>query len=206
MHKVLRNLVISDLFILSSYALISPIFAVFVLKSIPGSTISSIGIAVTIDLFTRSVFQIMFAKWADEERGNKREMCGLLVGSILISLVPLGWLFSTSIAHIYIVQFFSGLSKALSFPSWRVLFSRYVRDRSAGYEWGLYDTVTSLGMAAAAAIGAYFAEEYSFTALLIIVTVFSFVGTGFIFHIFKLEFSKPKSPTRQVHHHIKRKV
>jgi DHA1 family quinolone resistance protein-like MFS transporter len=194
MHKVLRSLVISDLFILSSFGLVQPIFAVFLLRNIYDATITSIGIALTVELFTRSIFQVMIARWADEERGNKRETWTLLVGSLLISFVPLGYIFAQSIIHIYIAQFFHGLGQALSYPSWRVLFSRFSRQESAGYEWGIYDTVTSLGMASAAVIGAYFAEQYSFTVLFLMVSVFSLLGTFFIVHIFNEEFNPE-------HHH-----
>lgn len=189
MHKVLKNLVLSDLFILSSYSLIQPIFAIFVLKNIYDASITAIGICLTVELFTRSTFQIIIAKWTDEERGNKRELYTLLVGSLLISIVPLGYILSKTILQIYLVQFLHGFGQALSYPSWRVLFTRYLRNENQGFEWGLYDTVTSLGMATAAAVGAYFAEQYSFNVLFLIVSIFSFIGTGFIVHIFKEEFA-----------------
>lgn len=187
MHKILRSLMISDLFILSSYSLVQPVFAIYILKSIPDATITSVGVALSVALFTRSVFQILIAKWTDEEKGNKRELYSLLVGSLLISIVPIGFALSSSIIHIYLAQFVYGFSQALSYPSWRVLFSRFIRNDKAGFEWGVYDTITSLGMAAAAAIGAYFAEQYSFSILFVIVSVFSFIGTGFIVHMFKEE-------------------
>jgi DHA1 family quinolone resistance protein-like MFS transporter len=192
-HKIIRSLVISDLFILSSYGLIQPIFSIFILQNIVKATITDIGVALTIELFTRSLFQIIIAKWADEEKGNCRELYTLFVGSLLISIVPLGYLFSTTMTHIFIAQFLHGLGQALSYPSWRVLFTRYVRQEQAGYEWGIYDTVTSLGIAGAATLGAYFADKYSFSYLFIMVSTFSFLGTGFIMHIFNQEFTcRPK--------------
>lgn len=192
MHKIQRNLVLSDLFILSSYSLVQPIFAVFILKAVFDSTITSIGIALAIELFTRSFFQTIIASWADEERGNKRELYTLLVGSLLISLVPLGYALARSILYVYLLQLVRGFGEALAYPSWRVLFTRYAHVDRMGFEWGVYDTVTSLGMASAAVVGAYFAEQYSFTALFLVVSVLSFVGTGFIVHIFNQEFTRGK--------------
>lgn len=188
MHKIIQSLVISDLFILTSYGLISPIFSIFILRNVVGATLTSIGVALSISLFTRAVFQIIIAKWADEERGNCRELYTLLLGSLLISIVPLGYLFANTMLQIYFAQFIYGLGQALSYPSWRVLFTRYVHPDKAGYEWSIYDTVTSLGVAGAATLGAYFADNYSFSFLFIIVSIFSFLGTGFIVHIFNQEF------------------
>ncbi len=189
MNKVLRTLVLSDLFILSSFGLIQPIFAVFILKNIPGATLTAVGIAATIELFTKAVFQIIVGKWTDEEKGNCRELYTLLAGSLLISVVPLGYAFVRTTAMLYFLQFLIGLGQALSYPSWRVLFTRYTSRDRTGYEWGLYDTVVGLGAAAAAAIGAYVAEQYSFAYLFVFVSAMSFIGAGFLTHIFRQEFS-----------------
>lgn len=189
MHKVLRTLVLSDLFILSSFGLIQPIFAIFLLGNMHDATIASVGIAATIQLFTKALLQMPVAKWADDERGNCRELYALLAGSLLVSIVPLGFIFSTSMGHIYIVQFLYGTGQALTFPSWRVIFTRYTNQDRTGFEWGLYDTIVSFGTASAAALGGFLAQKYSFTYLFIFVSIMSFLGTAFLTHIFQQEFS-----------------
>lgn len=199
MNKVLKNLVLSDLFILSSFGLVQPLFAVFIISSIRGATISAVGIAITIQLFTKAVFQIAIAKWADEERGNCRELYTLVAGSLMISFVPLGYAMANTLAHIYLTQFFYGLGQALSFPSWRVLFTRYTDHDHQGFEWGVYDTIVSLGVAASAALGGYLAEVYSFRWLFVVVATFSFVGSMFLIHIFRQEFSCRISLKKRLH-------
>jgi MFS family permease len=189
MNKVLRILTLSDFFILSSFGLINPIFAVFLLKEISGATISSIGIAVTIQLFIRAVFQIIVGRWADCEVGNCRELHALFLGSILISVVPLIFVISNSMTQIYIAQVIYGIGGALTYPSWRVIFTRYLDGEKAGYEWGIYDTVVSLGIATTATLGAFIADQYSFRFLFVIVSIFSFIGTSFLVYIFQQEFS-----------------
>jgi DHA1 family quinolone resistance protein-like MFS transporter len=199
MNKILRTLILSDLFILSSFGLINPILAIFLVQQIPGATVSSVGMTVTIQLLVRAVFQILVGRWADCEQGNCRELYALFFGSILISVVPLGYVISTAMWHIYLVQIAYGLGGALTYPSWRVIFTRYVDGARAGYEWGVYDTVVSLGIAATASVGAFIAEQYSFRILFVIVSVLSFVGTSFLVYIFQQEFTckiyvrKPKS-------------
>jgi MFS family permease len=148
-----------------------------------------VGVAVTIQLFIRALFQIVVGKWADCEVGNCRELHALFLGSILISLVPLCFVVSTNMSHIYIAQVIYGIGGALSYPSWRVIFSRYLDGNKAGYEWGIYDTVVSLGIALTATLGAFIADQYSFRFLFVIVSIFSFIGTSFLVYIFQQEFS-----------------
>lgn len=189
MKRPLRTLIISDLFILSSFALISPIFAIFILNNLGHATIASAGMAVTIQMFTKALFQIVVGKWTDEEKGNCRELNAMIIGSVMISLVPIGYLFCKEVTDVYIVQVLYGLGQALAYPSWRVLFNRYLNQEKAGYEFGVYDTITSFGIATSAAIGAYFAENFSFHMLFIVVSVMSMVGSAFLISIFKDETS-----------------
>lgn len=190
MHKVLRILILSDLFIIGSFGLVQPIFAVFMLQNVVGTTLTSIGIAVTIQLVTKAVMQIIVAKWTDEEAGNRRELGTLFVGSILMSLVSFGYIWATNLSILYTLQFLYGLGAALAFPGWVVIYTRYIRAEKAGYEWSVYSTIVSLGTAAAASIGAYMAEVFSFTYLFIIIGTLSLVGSSFITYIFKHEFTR----------------
>ncbi len=190
MHKVLRILILSDLFIVGSFGLVQPIFAVYMLQNVAGTTLTAIGIAAAIQLVTKAILQIIVAKWTDDEPGNRRELWTLFVGSILMSLVSFGYIWATNLSFLYILQFLYGLGGALAFPGWVVIYSRYIRAEKAGYEWSVYSTVISLGTATAAAIGAYMAEIYSFTYLFVIIGVFSLVGSSFISYIFKHEFTR----------------
>lgn len=190
MHKVLRILILSDLFIIGSFGLVQPIFAVYMLQNVVGATITAIGIAVAIQLVTKSIVQIIVARWTDEEPGNRRELWTLFVGSILMSLVSFGYIWASNLSVLYVLQFLYGLGGALAFPGWVVIYSRYIRAEKAGYEWSVYSTIVSLGTATAAAVGAYLAEFYSFTHLFVIIGIFSLIGSSFISYIFKHEFTR----------------
>ena len=130
------------------------------------------------------------AKWTDEEAGNRRELYTLFLGSMIMSLVAFCYIWVKTLPALYALQFLYGLGGALAFPGWIVIFTRYTRDEKAGYEWSLYSTIISLGTAATAAIGAYMADIYSFKFLFIGIGVLSLVGTSFIIHIFKHEFTR----------------
>ena len=196
MHKILRTLILSDIFILGSFGLIQPIFAIFIIQGVAGASIASAGIALTIQLFTKAAFQIVVGKWDDEDRGHRHELYALTAGSLLISLIPLGYALATRLEYLYFIQFLYGLGSALTFPSWRIVFTRYMHHDKQGYEWGVYDTIISLATAGAAAMGAFIAQQFSFRFLFVIVSVMSFIGTFFIVRIFKLEFTTIGKPRK----------
>ena len=201
MHKILRSLILSDLFILSSFGLIQPIFALFIMNNVVGATVTAIGVAVTIQLVVKAVFQIIVGKWADEGDGNRRDLIALIAGSVLQSLIPLGYLFFHNLAEIYVLQVFYGLGLALAYPGWMVIFTRYIRSDKAGFEWGIYNTTISLGTAVAASLGAYLADVYSFDTLFVIVSILSLIGTGFIVHIFMHDFVRAGTQKHPLHHY-----
>lgn len=190
MHKILRILILSDLFLLGGFGLIQPVFAVFMLNTINGASVTTIGLATAIQLVTKSFFQIIIAKWTDEESGNRRELLTLFIGSILMSAVPFGYIFCTELRHVYLLQFIYGAGSALAYPGWMVIFMRYTRSDKAGYEWSVYNTTISLGTAVAAAAGAYVADVYNFNYLFIFIGLLSIFGTGFILRIFIHEFTR----------------
>ncbi len=200
MHKVLRILIVSDIFIIGSFGLLQPIFSIFVIQGVAGATLSSVGLSLTIFLFVKALFQIIVGKWDDEEKGNRRELLTLLIGSMLISAVPLGFAFTTQLWQLYAIQLVHGLGAALSYPSWRIVFTRFMNKDREGYEWGIYDTIVSLATAAAAAMGGIIAQQLSFRFLFILISVMSFIGSAFIVIIFKQEFTRDTGKAKK--HHV----
>lgn len=190
MHKILRALILSDLFILGSFGLIQPIFAIFMMNNVAKTTVMAIGVATAIELITKSLLQIVVARWTDAEKGNRRELVALIIGSIMMSLIPLGYIYAKTLGLIFICQFLYGIGGALIYPGWMVVFTRHTREENVGFEWSLYNTIISLATSIAAILGAYIAETFSFAYLFVIVSILSFIGTGFIGYIFKHEFTR----------------
>lgn len=162
--------------------------AVFLVREVSGASVSAIGLSVTIQLFVRALVQLGVGRWADCEEGNCRELYALVLGSVLISLVPFLYIFAHAMWFVYVVQIIAGVGGALVYPTWRVIFMRYTHKERAGYEWGMYDTLTSLSIAAAATIGGVLAEQITFRGVFGIVTILSLIGTIFLIRIFKYEF------------------
>ena len=188
-NEVIRILTISDLFVLSGFGLIAPIFAIYLTDNIHGGNIEVAGIAATIFLLTRSLGQLPAAYIVDKIKGEKDDYWALIIGSMITSLVPLLYIIAKTPAHIYIIQLIYGLSQALTFPSWLAIFTRHIDKQKEGFEWGVYYTVTDLGGAAVAAIGGVVAQSFGFKPLFLAVSILSFIGSIWLIYIRKYMFT-----------------
>ena len=182
---VIRFLTISDVLIISGFGLISPIFAVFVVDNIQGSSLEVVGIATTIYLLTKSLGQIPAAYLIDKIRGEKDDFWAMIIGSIVFSFIPVAYLFVNTPSDLYIIQFFYGLAVAFTFPSWLAIFTRHIDRNKEGAEWGVYQTLIDLGAAGTAATGGFLAAKFGFAPLFLIVAAISLIGSLFLVFIYK---------------------
>ena len=176
-NPAIRWLIISDTIIMASSGLLAPIFAVFITDFIKGSNIQVAGIAVTIFLLTKSIAQIPAASIVDKIKGELDDFWILLIGSIIMSLVPIGYIFIQTVPQLYAVQFINGLITAFTFPSYMAIFTRHIDKQKEGTEWGIYFTLTDLSGAAAGAIGGTIAFYIGFQWVFISVALLSLVGS-----------------------------
>jgi MFS family permease len=180
MNKTLKLLIFSDIFVISGFGLIAPILAIFIKDNLIGGTILTAGIASAIFMITHSLLQIVFAyKFNPKDR-----LWMLWLGTAIIALVPFGYIFSTQIYHIYLVQFIYGIGAAFAYPSWSSLFTANLEKGKRGFQFSLYSSGVSLGTAITAGVGALLAEKTSFQIVFIFTGILSIIG---LLILFKLE-------------------
>jgi len=185
-NPVIRALIASDILILSAFGLLAPIFAVFLLEDIQGGSAEVVGFAAMIWLFSRAIFQIPTAIFIDRRTGERDDFWINFGGSVGMSLIPLAYLFASLPIHIYLIQAVFGFFHALTFPSWKAIFTRHIDPHREGLEWAVFDTTTDLGTAITAATGGVIAVTLGFRALFIFVSLFSFLGTLLLLRIYPL--------------------
>lgn len=180
MNKTLKLLMFSDIFILSGFGLISPILAIFIKDNLVGGTIMAAGIASAIFMITHALLQILFAyKFNPKDR-----LWMLRLGTALFILVPLGYIFSTTIYHIYTIEFIYGIAAAFAYPSWSSLFTSNLEKGKRGFQYSIYSSSVSIGTAITAGVGALLAEKIGFEWVFAITGLFALVG---FFILMKLE-------------------
>ena len=72
MKKIVKYLILSDIFMISAFGLIVPIFAIFINENIIGGSIVTAGFASSIYLVTKAALQIPFARIADKHGARKK--------------------------------------------------------------------------------------------------------------------------------------
>ncbi|NQV90948.1 MFS transporter [Candidatus Woesearchaeota archaeon] len=180
MNRVIKFLMISDILVLTSFGLITPILAIFFKDDLVGGTILMAGLASTIFLLTKSFVQLPFSKYVDAHNYTTR-VRWLIFGSFLISIVPFIYIFAKHIYVIFLAQVIYGIGSGLAYPTWLGLWSTHLDKKKESFEWSLYSTFTGLGTAATAAIGAALSQYVGFTFTFILVGVISLMGCVVLF-------------------------
>ncbi len=183
-NPVVKFLTISDILLLTSFGLITPIFAVFITDNIQGGTVEVVGLASAIYLLTKSFSQIPIARFLDKNKGEKDDFWAMVFGSIGITIIPLLYIFVKTPAHLYIVQLFYGFFAAVAFPSWMAIFTRHIDKDKEGLEWGVYQTLIDMGMAGSASLGGFLAYRFGFAPLFAVISIISFFGTLFLLGVY----------------------
>lgn len=186
MNKILKLLILSDIFVFGGLGLISPIFAIFIKEGLVGGTIAAVGIASAIYLIVNSVLQILFSKIFNP----KDRFWMLCLGTFLIVLVPFGYIFSKTIWQIYIVQLIHGIGAGFAFPSWSSLFTSNLEKGQRGYQCSIHSAGINLGCGFTALIGAMIAQYYSFNAVFLITGFISLIGLLILFGLERKKLNK----------------
>jgi MFS family permease len=181
MHKTLKLLTISDIFVFTGFGLVAPVLAIFIKDNLIGGTLLAAGISSAIFLIVHALLQILFADIFSAK--DRRWM--LILGTALIALVPFGYIFATNVWHIYIIQFVYGVGAGFAYPSWYSLFSSYLDRKEGGYQWSIYNSGVSIGTAISAAAGAWLAGIIGFRWVFLITGSIAVIGLLLLFKLDK---------------------
>jgi len=165
-----------DLVLQFSFGLLSPVFAIFVLKQVPGSTLSVIGTAAACYWIARATTTVPLSRFMDRTDGERDEYYFLIFGTLVISFVPLMFMQMTQSWHLYLIQLISGFANSMAVPGWRVLFMDHIDKGSTAFEWSLDDIVIGLAIAASAYIGAQLVEGFGYGFVLALISGMSFIS------------------------------
>lgn len=186
MNRTLGLLIVSDIFVLTGFGLVAPILAIFINDNLVGGSIFSAGLASTIFLLTHALLQIFFSyKFNPKDR-----LWMLRLGTLIIALVPLGYILSTHIYHIYAVEFVYGIGAAFAYPAWSSLFTAHLEKGKRGFQYSVYSSSVGIGTAITAGVGAWLAEKTSFQLVFILTGIIAVAGLLFLFRIEKKSLKK----------------
>ncbi len=185
-NRVIRSLIVSDLVLFFALGLLSPIFAVFILENI-GNRLEVIGYAASCYWITRVIMVVPLSRLMDKLKGELDEYSFMVLGTFIISIVPLFYIIASEPWHIYALQIVNGIANSMAVPAWRIIFTNHVDRRFIGFEWSLEDVGVGIATAASAAIGAFVADKLGFNVLFGAMSFFGIIGACILLVLRKRE-------------------
>jgi len=175
-NKVIRILILSDIFLLSALGFIVPIFAIFIADHIQGGDIKVAGFAVGIYWIGKSLLRLPIGAYLDKNHGEKDDFYSMLLGTFLISLVYFGYIFSRTVWHVYLLQGLYALGMAMAVAAWPAIFTRHIDQGQEAFEWGLWGASTGLLYGLAGILGGIIASYFGFKMLFVLVGILAFLA------------------------------
>ena len=132
---------------------------------------------------TKSIVQLPFSRLVDKY-DDLYDIRWLLIGTVLVIMAPVIYLFAPSIGYIYFAQFINGVGSGLAYPAWLGLWSTHLDKHKESFEWSFYSTCSGLIGAVAAIVGSHVAQQFGFTYTLIGVIVLASFGVIAILYLY----------------------
>lgn len=174
MNRTMKLLMLSDIFVLTGFGLIQPILAIYINNGgVSGGSMLSAGLASALFLFTKSMVQLPFGRYVDDQPGKTK---WLILGTLLMALVPVIYVTAHSIFQVYLAEMIYGLGSGLAYPTWLGLWSANLDKGRESFQWSVYSTSTGLGTAATGAAGAAVASLVGFSATFILAGLLCLLG------------------------------
>lgn len=170
MFRWLRALVTGDMFYLTAFGLLTPIFALFLTERIPGANLLTVGISVAIYLAVVGVLRPFSQLYANNDSSGWRTQHLLWFGSTFVVLTPFLYLLSRDMIDVYVIQLLYGIGIAFCEPAWSRLMDKTCTVRPED-SLERYNAISTLLAAGLALIGGFIADQQGVASLLIYLDV-----------------------------------
>lgn len=194
-NKIIRILITSDFFLNLGWGLVGPVFAIFILQRIAVNDMAEAtriaGFASLSYWAVKSVLQVPIGNYLDVTKGEKDDFWFMVIGTFIAGFIPIGYLFSTSAWHIYVLQMIYAVGMSMVFPPWLAIFTRHIDKGREAVEWGLESTFLGAGAGIAGGVGGIIASMFGFPTVFILVSGLTFFSTLLLLFIRKDIYKTP---------------
>lgn len=173
--SIIRSYIISESLIWSAWNAVFPIMAIFITTMVHDGTIESAGIAYSIHLVFRVIFELLVSKLLHNATDRKKFAISV-IGLTLMSIAYSGFVFSSSIWLVFGLYALLGMGIGIASPAKNSLFAMHLSKTKSAGQWASYDAITFLCTAIASAVGGMFATKFGFDALFAVVAILNFLG------------------------------
>jgi len=153
--------------------LLGPIYPIFIVNHFSASVVD-VGILSAVSSLVAAVFKAPAGRLSDLYRREKIFFAGVMMGSIC----SLSYIFAFDLTHLYIIEFFFGVSFALQRPALLALMTDMSDKDKRGLFLGIFESVYDIAWAVAALLSGIVVSMFGFKLLFFICSGFQ-VSTGF---------------------------
>lgn len=193
-NRVIVRFIIADLIFFGGWGFMAPVFSIFIIQTIPGATLITVGAATAVYWIVKSLFQLPVALFLDRHPGERDDFYALVTGLLLAGIAALLFLTVHSVTGVITVAALQGLAFGLYTPSWSALFARHLDRTHFSFDWSLDSTSVGLASGIAGLVGGAVAATFGFPSIFIVTAVLSFLSVLILLAIPRLVF--PESTTR----------
>ena len=187
-NKIIKILVLSDLFLFAGWGLISPIFSVFIVEEIIGATVVTVGVATSIYWVARSSVYIPLARFLDKRKGEKDDVYALIFSLTMVGFAAFMMVFAKTPLQLYLAHGFHGLVFGIYQIAWPSIFSRHLDQGKVSLDWSLDKVLVGAAVATTSLLGAHAANLWGFRTVFIITAILSWVSVLILMTMPKLLF------------------
>ena len=177
-NPAIKALLIGDSLVLTSIAMLTPIYAVFVSEA--GGDLLDVGITAAALAFGSALAALLAGRVADKTR-NKRRF--VIIGYVITGLGFL--LFTTvhSIWYLAAIQVVVGLVQAFAQPAYDALYSMHLDKGQEAEGWGAWEAVAYFAAGVGALGGAAIVSATNFSTLFVMMAALCLVSAIYVSRI-----------------------
>jgi len=205
-NRLVKYFVLSDLMFMGGWGLVGPIFALFVVRDIPGTTMFTVGAVAAAYWFTKAVVQVPVALYIDKKRGERDDFHALIFSLLLSGFTSFSLALVTSIPTLFFVVIMKGVAFGFYTPSWAAIFSRHLDKKRYAFDWALDHASIGVAFGFAALVGGAVASIFGFKAIFVAASLLSFCAVMLLIFTPHLILPPPKSRKGEVRDHSPRSI
>jgi len=175
-NKVVKYFVFADLMLWAGWGFVGPIFAIFVIEDIVGTTLVTVGTSAAVYWFTRSLVQPPIAIYLDRKRGERDDLYVLIAGLLLASFSAFLFALISTVFQLYVVQFVHGIAMGAYSVSWSAIFSRHLDKGRFAFDWSLDRAAIGAAVGASGILGGVLANSFGFDTTFVITGILAFLS------------------------------
>lgn len=189
--RVVKYLVLSDLFLLLGWGFIDPVFSIFIVERVAGATLVTVGIVTALYWIVKSALQIPISNYLDRKPGEKDDFMALVGALLLAGFSAIAFALVTRTWELYLIQSLHAVAFALYIPSWSSIFSRHLDRDRVSFDWSLDSTVAGFASGVSGLVAGIMAAVWGFAAVFVIGGVFALISAFVLIMVPDLVLPKP---------------